>query len=443
MPGIAPFKALPDEHPLLRETINLPDREPVRQSILAHVMRNARTVDRPVMHIMAGGGGAGKGVLKSMLIESGELPGEGSAAHIDPDDIKYRIPEFHQVAAENDCRAQDVVYRESGLICNKAMRDAIDMRTDCVLDLTMRDGNWGETMIRRAKSLGFRVIMHGIVTEPSIAVAGARARAIATGRHLPVEVLLNAHKGFVSNLDRYAAVCDEMRVYARNHREDGMDFVLAAASSDTQELHHVMPDVLESCISATLSANVDELSGEIVLPANSVFKIEDNHHGHAAKEHTGHRFPGGSDAHQGVATGLSRDPIVRQGTDGKDAGSSRDRAIQDEKRGGSVRPGRTAALCETGGRPDQEWGGPRGSDQMVHDEAAGVAATPRSDGRCDGDHDGSGKPAAVETGFTMMATTECTGFNARLFVSDRSDPAYRLKLLRREEATGLLMRRPA
>jgi len=100
-----PPKTLPDDHLLLRETINLPGREQMRADMVAAAVSQfgrAPKGRKPILYLKGGGGGSGKGSVDKKLKKEGAMP--DNIGEVNPDDIKLAIPEFEQIVRAGDSR---------------------------------------------------------------------------------------------------------------------------------------------------------------------------------------------------------------------------------------------------------------------------------------------------------------------------------------------------
>lgn len=176
---------------------------------------------KPIAYVMGGGGASGKGTVKNHLIQEGVIQA-ADAVSIDPDEIKREIPEYGAIVAAGDSRAAAVVHEESSDIAKRIQDRAIKGRYDIILDVTLGDEKKGMQKLQELKDAGYEVRLYGVTIQPEIAVVRAMQRAQETGRYVPIDPLLHAHKGFSGAFERYADLADEARLYENS---DGIENV--------------------------------------------------------------------------------------------------------------------------------------------------------------------------------------------------------------------------
>jgi len=214
---------LKDGDPLLVETYKKPadsmvvfqgktvTRAAMRQSIEDGYFREAIPAPesrKPIAYVMGGGGASGKGFIKNYLIKGGKINPDG-AVSLDPDEVKPDIPEYDAIIAAGDSRAAAVTHEESSDIAKRIKARAIAGRYDLILDVTLGDPKKGEKYLQELKDSGYDVRLFGVTVQPELAVIRAMKRAQDTGRYVPINHLLAAHKGFNSAFESYAKVADQ------------------------------------------------------------------------------------------------------------------------------------------------------------------------------------------------------------------------------------------
>lgn len=163
---------------------------------------------KPIAYVMGGGGASGKGFVKNHLIKTGRI-NETGAVSLDPDEVKPDIPEYTEIVAAGDSRAAAVTHEESSDIAKRIKARAIAGRYDIVLDVTLGDPKKGEKYLQELKDAGYEVRLFGVTVNPEMAVVRAMNRAQKTGRYVPINALLHAHKGFNGAFEAYAKIADE------------------------------------------------------------------------------------------------------------------------------------------------------------------------------------------------------------------------------------------
>ncbi len=210
--GVGDFpRTIPDGDPLLapRDTDATPERVALRQQIIRDSIGDAPSVEgrKPVAILMGGGGASGKGTILKRLQKIGAVP--KGAVHVDPDEIKARIPEYSQIVQRGDSRAAATVHEESSALAKEVIAAAISRRSDLVLDRTLANVDKGLAEIEALRAAGYEIKLYGVTVDPAAAVRRADQRARKSGRYVPPSAILTAHKGFAAGFERLAAAVDE------------------------------------------------------------------------------------------------------------------------------------------------------------------------------------------------------------------------------------------
>lgn len=230
MPDDPFWQAIP-EGPHGRETANIdtPERQALREKLVEEHFTDAQpralaAGERPIAFVMGGGGASGKGTILADLKARGEVPTHG-AVEIDPDRIKTGgdgitgIPEYQAMRARGDGRAAAVVHEESSAIAKDVLKRAIAGKYDLVLDRTLGDKAKGLAELQALKDAGYEVRLFGVTIDPKTAVQRAVKRAQRSGRYVPLNSLLKAHKGFAGAFEDYASLADEARLFDNSGTE--------------------------------------------------------------------------------------------------------------------------------------------------------------------------------------------------------------------------------
>ena len=202
---------LPDDSPLLAETISKPDRGPLREQIINDIVSRGTPSEEPTAYLMGGGSAAGKGTLLEGLMEAEVIPRDAVA--IDPDAIKAELPEFKTLAAVGDVRAADVTHEESSLIASEAMTRAVADKKDIVLDKTMGNPQKAAQLISSLKDAGYKVELFGVTVDTREALRRADERGKSTGRYVDPDALVSAHQGFSAGFEQYSGIVDRAYLY--------------------------------------------------------------------------------------------------------------------------------------------------------------------------------------------------------------------------------------
>ncbi|WP_157734300.1 MULTISPECIES: zeta toxin family protein [Frankia] len=203
-----------------RDTDNSPERLALRQKIVTDLLGDVQPPERgrPALYLLGGGGGSGKSRLAAGLTEKTILPAE-NVVRLDPDDVKRRIPEFEEIRKLRDPRAADVVHEESSTLTRQAFAEALDRGVDIIFDSVLADAEKGIARIDAAKARGYQVHLYGAIADVETAIQRAMARGEETGRYVPVDRLLAAHRGFAEAFDRYIDRVDTAVLFDTNGDE--------------------------------------------------------------------------------------------------------------------------------------------------------------------------------------------------------------------------------
>lgn len=207
----APARVLPDGDPLLqpRHTDMSPERVAMREALIEQRFAGkAPAKGKPVAIVLGGGGASGKGTILKILRGLGKV--DKDAIELDPDGFKLQIPEYRKIADTGDSRAAAVTHEESSeQLFKPALARAVAGKFNVVLDRTLGDPAKGLAEIQRLKAAGYEIQLIGVTVDPASAVKRAAQRAKGKDkRHVPVDALLKAHKGFAQAFEQYAALAD-------------------------------------------------------------------------------------------------------------------------------------------------------------------------------------------------------------------------------------------
>lgn len=163
-----------------------PERAALHERIVNDILAGHQPQEHPVATFFGGGPAAGKSTaLKATAPDT---------AVIDSDDIKARLPEYRQMVFEGDPKAASYVHEESSAISKQVMREAQKRRLNYVLDGT------GDSSLEKMAGKVNDAKKHRYMTEGKYVTVGtdeavrrAKARAEATGRHVPETFIRETH----------------------------------------------------------------------------------------------------------------------------------------------------------------------------------------------------------------------------------------------------------
>ena len=227
---VAP-RTLPDGHPLLRETaladdrhefggrmapdLDTPDRRAIHDAIVADTVAGVTPQTVPVLYVMAGGGGSGKGFVRARLEATGEIPTRNRVL-IDPDEIMERLPEWRQFKDAGDGRAATMLHEESSLLAKRIRALAATRRLDVVLDVALSDAGHARATFEQFRHAGYAIVVFAVATDARVSAAQAADRARQSNRWVPWSVLLEAHRALAMAFEGYARLVDRVSLFDNN-----------------------------------------------------------------------------------------------------------------------------------------------------------------------------------------------------------------------------------
>jgi predicted ABC-type ATPase len=201
--GQALSRALKDDDPRLRPTIERPSREGWRRAMQAALVHAGVVHAKPKAYFLAGPMGVGKLVVSQRLYAQGALP--GAVVKADADYLHELVPELHELTALGEGRAAEVVHEEASAIAQAAFAQALAEKRD-VVHSTMLGGETQRARLGAAKAAGFKRVVIALVSRLEV----AKARAGAGGAAYSEQVLLESHRDFARGFDEVVKGADEL-----------------------------------------------------------------------------------------------------------------------------------------------------------------------------------------------------------------------------------------
>ncbi|MCI0407557.1 MAG: DUF935 family protein [Acidobacteria bacterium] len=135
---------------------------------------------KPELVLVMGGPGSGK----TRTVQEFLRLASGSHVLVNPDDFKYKLPEFGAIASDDGIwqAAGATTHEESSYLSKELMKRAFARKADIVFDGTLSNMEKAEAMMGTAKQLGYRVSLHYIEVPPDVGLARIRQRAEGTSR---------------------------------------------------------------------------------------------------------------------------------------------------------------------------------------------------------------------------------------------------------------------
>lgn len=197
---------IPDGHPLL--PAGQVRRKRLQKAILDSVPLSPTTNERPTLTFLGGGGGAGKSTVLGQLNNVEGTP-------LDVDDLRSFIPEYSDESIPVEKRAP-VTHKEASKIGKDVFLKGIRMKADMIKDGVLGNPESAAKQVKEAREAGYDVRLIAVTIDPATALERAQLRAKQTGRHVPEDVLLEAHQNFNAALaERYRSLFEpgEIEVY--------------------------------------------------------------------------------------------------------------------------------------------------------------------------------------------------------------------------------------
>jgi len=188
-----------------------PERQALHDKIIAEKLDGVPESADPTITFMGGGPASGKTTLIDSGV-AGNIPKGKEAAQVNPDTMKEALPEYGSMGSDPTKAA--FTHEESSYLSKRMTAAAIERKNDIVVDGT--GDSAPESMIGKittAKNAGYKV--KGVyVTQPTeMALAGALARAQATGRRVSPEVITQTHRGVSQTFPAITNQFDSLELY--------------------------------------------------------------------------------------------------------------------------------------------------------------------------------------------------------------------------------------
>mmetsp|Transcript_7349 Transcript_7349/g.16722 ORF Transcript_7349/g.16722 Transcript_7349/m.16722 type:complete len:650 (+) Transcript_7349:65-2014(+) len=175
-------------------------RQTLQDTIIANFLDCALITDKngnvcttptePWIVFTAGAMGAGKSYTMNKLVEKGRFP-LLAFVHVDPDEIRRFLPEYHIYVEDSPELAGDLTRKEAGFISEILTLAALQAGKNVLVDGSLRDSEWYKAYFARLKE-EFPIVRQSIihVKAPREAVfQRAAERAKQTGRVVPKATL--------------------------------------------------------------------------------------------------------------------------------------------------------------------------------------------------------------------------------------------------------------
>jgi len=226
--GVSHFQGIhSDIRPLLDYTYHRKyseQREAVQDNLIMQMCRNCARLGNemlPWVIFTAGAMGAGKGYVMRWMDKNGYVPLQNFIT-VDPDAIRQMLPEWNLYVAADPEKAGDMTQKEAGCVAEILGYRALRDRFNVIFDGSLRDTKWYKSYFQRLRDNfpGIRIMILHVVAEKEEVLAHAHARALETGRAVPVELIENSMKQVPESVKVLSSYCDFVcRVMNRKGRQ--------------------------------------------------------------------------------------------------------------------------------------------------------------------------------------------------------------------------------
>jgi predicted ABC-type ATPase len=165
-----------------------PERAKLHQQIVAEALAGHKPQAHPVATFLGGGPASGKSTVMA-----GQHP---DSVHIDPDEIKAKLPEYQAMLKAKDHRAAAFAHEESSAISKQIKAESEKRKLNYTLDGT-GDASPPKMVakVEAAHNAGYLTSAKYVTVDTDEAVRRAMARAQQTGRMVPENVIREVHAG--------------------------------------------------------------------------------------------------------------------------------------------------------------------------------------------------------------------------------------------------------
>lgn len=186
-----------------------PERKKLHDEIRAKFLDRAPVVPKthqPVAILMMGGPASGKSALTKTLPKD-------LFVHVDPDEIKGKLPEYQDAIKGSAKNAALMAHEESGILAKEIRDLAIAQRKNLLFDGTGKNADGYMKQIAKLKAAGYHVQI--VMPDVDVDEAAKRSalRAEKTGRWVPEDILRDAHRVIPQNFLQLARAADSARLF--------------------------------------------------------------------------------------------------------------------------------------------------------------------------------------------------------------------------------------
>lgn len=210
----------------------------------------------PWVVFTAGAMGAGKSHAMKWLASHKYFPLE-SFVMVDPDQIRYQLPEMSGYLYHNPTTAGSLTHKESGYIQEILTLEALKQGKNVLIDGSLRNASWNKILISRIYHDNMNVkiaIVHVSASEDEV-MKRARKRALSTGRVVPEDILLKTLKEVPIAVKELSPLVD----YSVTLNTDNMEPVIESTSESMEDWESFAQRWLQECSATEGVSNKDEV----------------------------------------------------------------------------------------------------------------------------------------------------------------------------------------
>ena len=187
---------------------------------------SSSTTHRPWIVFTAGPMGVGKGYVITQLQQLQLLNVKDHFITIDPDLIKYEIPEMVGYLQVDRQTAATKVHRESTQISDIIFEYSILRSLSILVDGSLRDVDYYQSLFHRIRTEypHYRIGIIHITASREVILERAATRAVATGRVIPKELLEESMEQVPKSVELLSPLADAVHVIA-NHPHQPIQLV--------------------------------------------------------------------------------------------------------------------------------------------------------------------------------------------------------------------------
>ena len=191
------------------------ERQKLHDEIVSKLINpNSKPKDgeKPTLILTGGGSASGKSSAVDGIVLPDYKSQDTEFTMVDSDHIKSFLPEYKKVMSFAKTAAAQV-HEESSNLSSELVNAAFDQGVNFLYDGTMKNPKKYEKIIKKAKSLGYRVVIVGVDIPIEEAIRRSDKRAERSGRKVPHDIIKASHTGFAKTFHKLQDLVDESYLY--------------------------------------------------------------------------------------------------------------------------------------------------------------------------------------------------------------------------------------